>query len=84
MKIGKFGIAYVKRMRGTRNFYFLPKRITLKSNPAIYRWGYWNFCYDLERQNREIQEREQREREERRENIRRELEKMRFTKNVIS
>jgi len=23
--------------------YLLPRRLTLKSNPAIYRWLFWNF-----------------------------------------
>ena len=26
-----------------KRFYWHPKRLTLKCNPAIYRWGYWNF-----------------------------------------
>jgi hypothetical protein len=29
-----------------KEFYLLPKRLTLKSNPAIYRWGYWNYSWD--------------------------------------
>lgn len=29
-------------------FYWLPKRLTLKCNPAVYRWGWWNWMSDVE------------------------------------
>lgn len=29
-----------------QKFYWKPRRLTLKSNPAIYRVGFWNFTWD--------------------------------------
>jgi len=26
--------------------YWRPRRLTLKSNPAVYRWLFWNFSWD--------------------------------------
>lgn len=29
-----------------KRFYWRPKRLTLKHNLAIYKWGYWSFIWD--------------------------------------
>jgi hypothetical protein len=36
------GFRFTRAAYGKR-FYVLPRRLTLPHNPAIYRWGYWNF-----------------------------------------
>lgn len=38
----KFRIAMVPR----NPFKWLPYRLTMPHNPAIYRWGWWNFSFD--------------------------------------
>lgn len=43
MKIGNFGIAFKTQMK---QFYILPKRLTMDHSEAIYRWFWFNFSFD--------------------------------------
>jgi len=48
MKIGSFSIGLASNWRRlhVRLHYWLPYRLTLSSNPAIYAWLFWNFSFD--------------------------------------
>lgn len=44
VNIGNFNFSVCRGIT-IKKFYWIPKRITLYSNPVIYRWGYWNYDF---------------------------------------
>jgi len=46
MIIPKISISKVRHLRSEWYNYILPKRLTLKSNPAVYKWLCFAFSWD--------------------------------------
>lgn len=47
MKIGKLDISFhrARYLKSSWHYYIVPKRLTLKSNPPIYKWLFWAFSH---------------------------------------
>lgn len=52
MELKNLGISFVKE-----KFFLIPKRLTLKCNPPIYRWLYFNISWNLKYYNNFLNQR---------------------------